>query len=70
VFSHEKTENLSQCAGKKGYVTYDEASGVLKSRRFRSKNKVKHTRLVIYRCRHCACWHIGSTGSQNKDDRR
>lgn len=65
-----KAESLSQCAGKKGFVTFDEAKNVLKSRKFRAKNTVKHTRLVIYRCRHCACWHIGSTGNQKKDDRR
>jgi hypothetical protein len=47
----------SGCQGKSPFVTWDAATVHLK--RIRRRRKTRHAALTVYRCAHCAAWHIG-----------
>lgn len=53
-------DETSGCWGKQGYLTWDAANKTIARNRFRPKVGPGHTRVMIYRCRFCAKWHIGS----------
>jgi len=56
--SMEHPEELKQCSGKKGYLTYEHAAWDAKQMRR------KHIVCQVYHCRFCSYWHVGRASKE------
>lgn len=59
------SKELSQCNGKVGYITRDEANKFVKN----LNTKQNGTRVKTYKCTTCGFWHYGHEGKKTRMQR-